>query len=265
VSADGLLPVTASDIKAVARDCGIGAGDVLVMHCSVGALGYVVGGPQAILDGLFAAVGGTGTLTMPAQTGDWSDPAGWVAPPVPESWWETIRENTPPFDPYRTPPQRIGALADALLLRRETLRSNHPRLSHMACGPHAQQIVDGHALDEGFGEHSPLARLYELDAKVVLIGVGHGSNTSLHLAETRASWPSRTTIEQGARMMVNGESRWVTYTETDHQTDDFDSLGSAFEQTGAVATAPLGRSAMRVMHQRQLVDFATDWFSANRQ
>lgn len=234
------------------------------MHCSVGSIGYVVGGPQAILDGLFAAVGGMGTVTMPAQTGDWSDPAGWVAPPVPESWWETIRSNTPAFDPYRTPPQRIGALADALLLRRETLRSNHPRLSHMANGPHAPLVVDAHALNEGFGEQSPLARLYELDAKVVLIGVGHSSNTSLHLAETRASWPSRTQVEQGARMMVNGESRWVTYTETDHQTDDFDAVGAAFEATGAVMAAPLGSATVRVMRQRSLVDFATVWFSANR-
>lgn len=264
MSADEPLPVTAADVAAVARHCGIGAGDVLMMHCSIGSVGYVVGGAQAILDGLATAVGSAGTLTMPAQTGDWSDPADWVAPPVPESWWATIRAETPAFDPYRTPPQRIGALADALLLRRETLRSNHPRLSHMAYGPHAQLIIGSHSLDEGFGERSPLARLYDLDALVVLIGVGHANNTSLHLAETRASWPSRTTIQQGARMLVEGESRWVTYTETDHQTDDFEAVGAAFEATGAVRVGMLGKAQVRVMRQRSLVDFATGWFSANR-
>ena len=34
-------------------------------------------------------------------------------------------------------------------------------------------------LTDGFGDGSPLARLYDRDARIVLLGVGHGNNTAL--------------------------------------------------------------------------------------
>lgn len=238
------------------------------MHSSLRAVGFVAGGPQAVIGALLAAIGPTGTLTMPAHTADRSDPASWVAPPVPEHWWPGIREHSPPFDPYATPPERMGAVATALLLRRDTLRSAHPHLSHMANGPAAAAVIEPHGLDEGFGDTSPLGRLYELDATVVLIGVDHGNNTSLHLAEVRSSWPSKRIVQEGARVLVDGESQWVTFTQTDYDADDFPAVGAAFETTGpsveAVRVGQFGSAVAKVMRMRDLVDFAAEWFSANR-
>jgi len=48
--------------------------------------------------------------------------------------------------------------------------------------------VTDHGLDDP-RENSPLARVYDRDGDVLLLGVGHDSNTSLHLAEHRADFP----------------------------------------------------------------------------
>ena len=57
--------------------------------------------------------------------------------------------------------------------------------------PQASHIVDDHSLDFGLGESSPLARIYDLNGFVLLLGASHGSNTSMHLAEYRANFPTR--------------------------------------------------------------------------
>ncbi|MEY2968143.1 MAG: SPBc2 prophage-derived aminoglycoside N(3)-acetyltransferase-like protein yokD, partial [Actinomycetota bacterium] len=96
-------PVTTKDTAIALANLGVREGDVLVVHASLSELGWVAGGPQAVLDGLFTAVGETGTITMPAHSGGLSEPSNWQNPPVPESWWETIREEMSPFDVNLTP------------------------------------------------------------------------------------------------------------------------------------------------------------------
>jgi aminoglycoside 3-N-acetyltransferase len=246
------------------RRLGVRAGDVLVVHSSLSAIGYVVGGAQAVIDALLAAIGPEGTLTTPAHSSDWSDPAEWKAPPVPESWWPVIREECPAYDPYATPMRQMGAIPVALHGRRETLRSDHPRLAHQALGPLAAHIVAPHPLAEGLGDAGPLGRLVSLDAKVVLVGVGYDTNTSLHLAETRATWPGKRVVHQGSAVLVAGERRWVTYTETDYDTGDFERLGAELESTGAVRIGRVGQATARLMRQRDLVDFAVGWFARHR-
>jgi aminoglycoside 3-N-acetyltransferase len=257
-------PATVESLAGQLRELGVESGDVLVVHSSLRSLGFVVGGAQAVIDALLEVMGPTGTLTMPSHSGDWTDPARWENPPVPESWWPVIAAECPPYDPYATPMYRMGAIPQALLARREVVRSAHPSVSHMALGPQASAICGSHPLDHGFGESSPLARLYELDAKVLLLGVGHDSNTSLHLAEHRASWPSKQTITQHSAVLVDGERRWVEYTELDGDTDDFAALGAEFESTGQVRIGSVGAATARLMRQREVVDFATDWLGRNR-
>ena len=257
-------PWSQADVAASLRSLGLGTGDVVVLHSSLSSLGYVVGGAQAVIDAFLDVLGEGGTLTMPAHSSDWSDPAGWVAPPVPEAWWPVIRDTTPAFDRFATPPTQMGAIAESFLMRRETHRSSHPRLSHMALGARADEVTALHELDEGLGMASPLGRLFDLDAKVVLLGVGHDRNTSLHLAETVAGWPGKRRVEQGGRVRVGNVSRWVTYSEIDYDTDDFLEVGSAFEATGAVHVGTVGDSTARVMSMRELVEFAVAWFEVNR-
>ena len=101
---------------------------------------------------------------------------------------------------------------------------------------------------------------------MLLLGVGHGNDTSLHLAEYRAEWPSKGTHEEGSPLLVDGTRRWVTYTELRHDDEDFVTLGEAFDsQAGeALRTGAVGEAPARLIRQRPLVDFATDWMNTHR-
>ncbi|HZH27354.1 MAG TPA: AAC(3) family N-acetyltransferase [Azospirillaceae bacterium] len=258
-------PVTADGLAEDLAALGVRRGSVLLAHVSLSALGWVCGGPVAVLEALGRVLGPDGTLVMPAFSGDLSDPATWVSPAMPPEWWPTIQAAMPPYDPDTTPTWGMGTVAELFRRWPGAVRSRHPQLSFAAHGPRADEIVADHTLDDAFGEGTPLARLYDLDARVLLLGVGHERNSSLHLAEQRASWPSKRRIIEGGPILRGGRRIWATWGDLDYRIDDFPTLGQAFEQwTGMVAVGPAGYGTARLMRQRDLVDFAVGWMAANR-
>ncbi|GAA3448284.1 AAC(3) family N-acetyltransferase [Dactylosporangium matsuzakiense] len=254
-------PATTRTLTAQLHDLGLPAGATVVVHSSLSRLGWVAGGAQAVVLALFAALGPAGTLVMPTHSRHLTEPADWGDPPVPEPWWDIIRAETPPFDPRTTPTVSMGATVECFRAFPGVLRSAHPTVSFAAHGPLAPGITGGHELHDGLGEGSPLARLYDADAWVLLLGVGHANNTSLHLAEYRAGGP-KTYHRQGSPMLVGGRREWVTYRELDDDTSLFEPLARDFaEITGGERTGPVGAGVGRLMRQRALVDFAAKWLT----
>jgi aminoglycoside 3-N-acetyltransferase len=257
-------PVTVEMLVADLEGLGVATGMTLLMHSSLSSLGWVCGGPQAVIEAVRAVLGPAGTLVVPAHTGNNSDPAGWVAPPVPESWWPVIRETMPAFDPHLTPTRGMGAIPDCLVRHPDTRRSDHPQVSFAAIGHHAREITAGHRIDEAFGITSPLGRIYDLEGAVLLLGVGHNNNTSLHLAEYLAAWPSKRLHRNGAAVCVDGERTWATFTDLEIDESDFPVIGAAFEATGSTRRRQVGHATGALMMQRPLVDFATRWMNEHR-
>ncbi|MGH2701561.1 MAG: aminoglycoside N(3)-acetyltransferase [Actinomycetota bacterium] len=259
------VPITVTSLVRDLRALGVMPGDTVLAHSSLSAIGWVVGGAHAVVLALEKALSPGGTLVMPSHSNGLTDPASWVNPPVPAPWFETIREEMPAFDPAVTPTRGMGAVVDCFRSQPGVLRSNQPRDSFCALGPHATTIVAGHDLAFGLGESSPLARLYDLDARVLLLGVGHESNTSLHLAEYRAEWPGKKLIAQGAPVMVDGQRRWERFQDVDLDSDDFEALGADFERdSDSVRLGRVGLAAARLMDQRAAIDYAVTWIPAQR-
>jgi aminoglycoside 3-N-acetyltransferase len=250
--------VTAARIVTDLRALGVEPGSVLMVHTSMSQIGFVPGGAQAVIEALLEALGPAGTLVMPAFNPTITDPRFWTNPGVPESWWPTIREHTPAFDPARTPTRMIGAVAELFRTWPGVRRSAHPHNSVAAVGPQSAALTGVHPLEHGMGDDSPLACLYDLDARVLLLGVDHGNNSSLHLAEHRADYPGKRNILEGAPI----EGGWVEFETLYYDEADFAEVGLAF---GDRAThGPVGSANAQLMSQRAIVDFGATWMTSHR-
>ncbi|NIK71357.1 AAC(3) family N-acetyltransferase [Paenibacillus sp. BK720] len=254
------LPVTVSGIAQDLRKLGIREGDHLLVHSSMSSLGWVCGGPQAVVQALLQAVGPEGTLVMPAQCGDWSDPAEWGNPPVPQEWLEIIYNEMPAFDPAVTPTRGMGRIAELFRTYPGTVRSEHPQVSFCANGKYAEYIVSGHPLTPQFGEASPLGKLYASGAKVLLLGVGFDSCTSLHLAETRID---RMPVKRmGTAMLVDGARSWQWFMDYAYDSGDFEEFGAQFH--GGVRQGKVGRADSKLFEMKAAVDAAVQWLPKHR-
>ncbi|WP_028608777.1 aminoglycoside N(3)-acetyltransferase [Paenibacillus harenae] len=257
---------TTETLKADFKDLGVTADMTVMLHSSVKALGgWVVGGPVAVILALEECLGRTGTLVMPTHSGDLSDPSNWRYPPVKESWWETIRETMPAYEPDLTPTRMMGQIPESFRKQNGVIRSGHPQVSFAAWGAKKTAIVNGHGLANSLGEGSPLARLYEQEGWVLLLGVDHGNNTSIHLAEYRANFIGKKAITNKAPIWVDGIKKWTEFEDIELNSDDFDRIGEAFEQvTGVVRRGKIANADARLMPVKPLVDFAVAWMEENR-
>ncbi|AXI79933.1 aminoglycoside N(3)-acetyltransferase [Peterkaempfera bronchialis] len=147
---------TRHSLAADLRTLGVLPGETVLVHSSLSSLGWVCGGAVAVLEALLDVVGAAGTLVVPTHTGGNSDPAQWRNPPVPEEWWQPIRDTMPAYDPRTSPTLGMGDTAARCRPRRadraprDTERSapspaadppstagrQDPRLHRPVLGPH---------------------------------------------------------------------------------------------------------------------------------
>ncbi len=246
---------TRSSLAADLAALGLCPGDTVIVHSALSRIGYVAGGSVAVIGALLDVLGPAGTLVMPAQSADLTDPASWRFPAVPPDWVDVIRDATPPYDPARTPTWNLGAIAELFRTWPGVGRSAHPVCSFAAFGPRAEFILKPHGFDDPFGEASPLARLYGLDARILLIGTGWAVATALHLAERRADPLAEPepclspVLRDGRRVQVN----WAEYP---HDSANFVSIGSDMERDGLVRVGLVGEAATRFARMRHAIDFA---------
>ena len=259
-------PITQDRLVADLERLGVAPGMVLIVHTSLSRLGWVCGGPVAVIQALQQCLRAYGTLVTPAHSGELSDPELWEEPPVPSAWWQTIRDCMPAFDPEITPTRGLGRVPELFRTFPDVLRSRHPQVSFAAWGERAVEIVSDHSLEFGMGDGSPLARVYDADGWVLLLGAGFESNTSFHLAEYRADFRSKERVLLGAPVLVDGHRRWKTFTDINYSSDDFEEIGRAFVRSHKqqVRHERVGHATAYLFPQRLAVDFAEKWMHTHR-
>ncbi|NQS91392.1 MAG: AAC(3) family N-acetyltransferase [Chloroflexi bacterium] len=258
-------PITVLSLMDDLSALGVTPGMTLMVHSSLSEVGWASGGPVAVIQALENIIGADGTLVMPTHSGDLSDPEDWSNPPVPQEWKEKIRQSMPAFEPDLTPTRGMGRIPETFRKQAGVLRSCHPHTSFAAWGEKASFIIENHALDFALGDNSPLARIYDLNGWILLLGVGHDSNTSLHLAEFRAEYTGKKNMKQGAPVLVAGERHWIELNEIKDNTDDFPEIGKAYQQAGGTQKeGKIGLAKSILIPQQELVDFAIQWMKENR-
>lgn len=247
------------------RRLGLGTGQVLLLHASLRQIGRVRNGAAGVLAAFREVLGEDGTLVVPTHTADNSDTSrahlARIAGMAPGEI-RRFRAAMPPFNISTTPSTGMGAVAEQVRRTPGAVRSAHPQTSFAALGPRAPWLMSGHAADCHLGERSPLARLYDVGARVLLLGVGYEACSAFHLAEYRyTAAPPR----QAYRCVVTrgGVRQWWEYEDVVLDDRSFGAIGAAFEAAGHAAAGAAGAAACRLVSLPAAVDFATEWLRKN--
>ena len=164
--------VCAADLERVLREIGVRAGDACLFHSSFKSLGCVEGGAQAVIDAFEAVLGREGTLVVPTLCQkDFNNSY--------RTW-------------YMDKPSDVGYLTEYFRKQPYVYRSNQATHSVAARGRLAYELTYEHTArgphlcpfgEYAFADSSPWRKMYELNAKVVFIGVDMNSHTMKHMIE----------------------------------------------------------------------------------
>ena len=239
------------------RKLGIVEGMILEVHSSLKSFGYVVGGAQTVVDALMDVVGYEGTLVMPLQSGDNTEPSYWTNPPIDCSLWAKVREETPPFSPRDTDVRKMGEIVNNFRRRQGVYFSYHPNSAFVAYGKYAKLICSDHPLSYSLSDSSPLGKLIQLKTFVLLLGVDYDNCTGMHLAEYRSN--VRPVILQGGRVEENGSSKWVKFIDLALNSDEFNESGRIMEEKEVVNKLMIGNSECRLFLLKNAVEITTSY------
>ena len=211
------------------RALGVKAGGALLVHTSFRAVRPVEGGPPGLIGALRDALGPAGTLVMPSWTGD----------------------GDTPFDPRTTPAASdLGVVADSFWRMPGVLRSAHAE-AFAAAGPQAERVVSGPLPLPPHIPESPVGRVYDLDGQILLLGVNHNNDTTLHLAELLGDVPYR--VPRHCTVFQNGEPAVVEFGENDHCCRLFVLADEWLRERGLQAEGRVGNAEARLVRSRDVV------------
>lgn len=257
------LPYTRSQLAQALRSVGVEAGQMLMLHSSVKAIGPVLGGPNTILQAVFDALGASGTLMMYVG---WEDIPNYLDE-LPEAARQLYYDEYPPFDPLTARAVRANSvLAEFLRTWPGAARSLNPEASMAAVGAQAAYLTGVHPLNYGYGDGTPLARLVESGGAVLLLGAPLDNITLLHHAEYRARLRHKAVIRYQCPILRDGKRVWVEIEdyETGEPHDDysFDEIARAYLALGRGRSGTVGDAAAFLFDAAGLVDFAVKWLEA---
>jgi aminoglycoside 3-N-acetyltransferase len=226
----------ADDLRAV----GLGAGDTVLVHSSLKQVGWIEGGPVALVQAFLDVLEPEGTLVVPTLV-----PA--------------LRGIRPRFDAGRTPSE-MGRLTETVRTWPGARRSDHPTHSVAALGRRAETITAEHGRAHGprspwgrqaLGFDTPWDRLRRDNARILLVGVDFSRCTLLHHAQA---------LYLDAHEGITAQTPWPEF--------DFRAMGLALEAAGVVTRGTLGHAACLLARAGDVVGVALrlleqqpqDWF-----
>jgi aminoglycoside N3'-acetyltransferase len=220
-----------ANVRDQLEQVGVRAGGVLVVHTAFSKIAPIEGGPAGLIAALRATVGAVGTLVMPSMSDD----------------------DDHPFDVERTPCRGMGVVAEMFWRMPGVSRSDSPH-SFAAAGPHAALITKPHPVEIPHGVDSPVGRAWELDAQVLLLGVGHDANTTIHLAENIAG--VRYGAMKRAMVLRDDTPERIAYFEIDHCCERFQQMDAWLDDAGLQRRGQVGHGPARLVRARDVVSAA---------
>ncbi len=225
-----VIELSSAEVTAQLLTLGVEPGAVLLVHTSFRAVRPIQDGPAGLITALRGAIGPTGTLVMPSWTGS----------------------DDELFDPARTPADAdLGVVAETFWRQPGVLRSDHP-MAFAAAGPQAATVVADPLPLPPHIRASPVGRVHDLDGQVLLLGVDHTANTTIHLAELLAGVSYRR--PKHCTVLRDGRPVRVEFGENDHCCRRFELVGDWLGDRASVG--PVGRAEAILIRSRDVVEAA---------
>lgn len=231
-------PLTVDAVAAQLWALGVEPGQTLQVHTAFSRVGPIEVGPLGLIRALREALGADGTLVMPSMTDD----------------------DDHPFDPRTTPCLGMGVTADAFRRLPGVLRSDSPHAFAVE-GPLAERITAPHPVDVPHGLDSPVGRILDVGGHVLLLGVGHDANTTVHLAESLAGVRYRR--PKHVTVLRDGVAARVDYEEIDHCCERFALMDGWLDERSLQRRGIVGHAEARLVPARAIVAVAVERLRAD--
>ncbi|MSP13260.1 MAG: aminoglycoside 3-N-acetyltransferase [Chloroflexi bacterium] len=260
--------VTKSQLIHDLSSLGVAPGQTIMLHVSVRAIGWIVGGPDVVLQALLDLLTPAGTLMKYIG---WEDDTDDFYQWSPEQQAVYLAER-PPFDPQTSRAyRRWSILSEYLRTRPGAYRSANPGASMVAVGGKAQWLTENHPLQFGYGPGSPLAKLCEGGGHILMLGAPLDTITMLHYAEHMAAIPNKRMFKYRAPLLVGGQRTWVDIEEFDTSSgivdwkdeDYFAIIAQAFLGAGNGNSGLIGAAQSYLFDAAALFKFAVQWMEQN--
>jgi aminoglycoside 3-N-acetyltransferase len=226
------LEIKSEDIFCTLRELGIASGDLLLTHSSYKSIGGVKDGPADVVRALTEAVGSDGGCFVPTFN-------------YGELPWQ--RDQTRSL---------TGIITETFRQMPGVIRSNHPTHSVGGVGSMAEEILAGHENINAFGEESPIWRLWKNNAWVLLIGVDHTANSTIHIAEEFLRLPYLNRTRSTTVIDEHGE-RNITLRRPPCS-NGFNVVDAPLRARGQIRESRLGNARVLLMRSQDLVAVALE-------
>lgn len=233
---------TISQLKKEIEELHIKPTDTVMIHTSLRAIGEVENGAEGIIKA-FTDYLKDGLLLIPTHT------------------WSFINEEKPTLD-LMNPITCIGTLPNRAATHPLGKRSYHPTHSMTAFGKRAKDYIKGEeSSDTPTSPDGCWGRLYQENAKILLIGVGQERNTFLHAVEEINHTPQRLSEEKKQLLIRNEDGTIVKrYSHVhynpycDHISENYVKFEPYFYYGKALSYGTLGEAKVQVCDARGCAD-----------
>lgn len=192
---------------------GVAAGDVVMLHASIKAVGAIVGGPDQIHLALKEALTSRGTLTMYASCPAHYDEVG--RGHLTAAQEREILSALPPFDARTARSQRENGALVELFRTWPDSRVNDHVARFVVWGAQTERLLTPQPWDFAFGRDSLLERFVDLGGKILLLGCDHDNVTFLHYAEHIADIRDKIVARFKVPILEGGVRIWKEMAEVD--------------------------------------------------
>jgi aminoglycoside 3-N-acetyltransferase-4 len=221
-------PISRSRLAEQLETLGVERGGVLLVHTSYREVRPVEGGPEGLIEALRDVLGADGTLVTP-------------------SWPASGDE---PFHPdVSAVAPDLGVVPDLFWRLPGVQRSTHPA-AFAAAGPRADFLLQDDLPLPPHVPASPVGRVHELDGQILLLGVNHDANTTIHLAECMAEVPYG--LPKHCTVFRDGHFVRIEYRENDHCCARFRLVDDWLRREGFQSQGPVGHAVGRLVRSQDV-------------